>query len=109
MYEAIYSSVTAMQRASKNKVLKNFRDLKQSNGWIIEDVEKDDKLTLKGKGVLDSGKELRKQDKTERHSRRRTDRPDRHKNLRNHKKSATAWPAANGYKMRRYELETPSL
>jgi hypothetical protein len=106
LYEAIYSSVTAMQRASKNKVLKNFRDLKQSNGWVIEDVEKDDKLALKGKGVLDSGKELRKQDRTEGILAAEPIGPHRYTKLRNHKKSAKAWPAANDYKMRRYELET---
>ena len=105
LYEAIYSSVTAMQRASKNKVLKNFRDLKKSNGWIIEDVEKDDKLALKGKGVLDSGKELRKQDRTDGILDADPIGPSSYTNLRNRKKSAKNWPVANEFKMRRYELE----
>lgn len=57
LFENVYSNVVAMQRASKNNLNKNFRDLKKHNGWNVIDVEKDGGISASGKGMLDSGKE----------------------------------------------------
>ena len=56
LYEKVYSHVVAMQRASKNSLNKNFRDLKQHDGWSIVEVDKDRGISVSGKGVLDFGK-----------------------------------------------------
>jgi hypothetical protein len=56
LYETIFASVTAMERASKNRLLKNFRDLKRHNGWTVEDIENDPALAREGKKVGDAGK-----------------------------------------------------
>jgi hypothetical protein len=57
LYETIFASITAMQRASKNRLLKNFRDLKRHNGWTVVDVENNDLLAREGKKAIDAGKE----------------------------------------------------
>jgi hypothetical protein len=62
LYEAVFSSVIAMQRASKNKMLKNFKDLKTSNGWTIVEVDKNEGLAGAGRGVLTRGKNLTAQE-----------------------------------------------
>lgn len=38
-YLAVYSHVTAMQRASKNDLKKNFQQLREQNGWIAKNIE----------------------------------------------------------------------
>ena len=106
LYEAIFSSVTAMQRASKNKILKNFRELKESNGWTIEDVEKNEDLALAGKGVLDRGKVLLKQEMIDGILAAEPIGPGRYKNLRNRRASNQSVAVADAFKMRRYELES---
>jgi hypothetical protein len=57
LYETIFASVTAMQRAAKNRLLKNFRDLKRHNGWTVVDVENNVDLAREGKKAIDAGKE----------------------------------------------------
>lgn len=57
LYETIFGSVTAMQRASKNQLLKNFRELKAANGWTVVDVENDADIACEGKKAADAGKE----------------------------------------------------
>ena len=56
LYETIFASITAMQRASKNRLLKNFRDLKRHNGWTVVDVENNVELAREGKQAIDAGK-----------------------------------------------------
>jgi len=59
-YEAVYSTVTAAQRASKNRLKSNFIDLRQSDGWSVEFVGKDEDLTQSGKEAARQGKEERR-------------------------------------------------
>ena len=56
LYEIIFASVTAMQRASRNRLLKNFLDLKRHNGWTVINIDKDDVLARDGKQVVNAGK-----------------------------------------------------
>ena len=56
LYERVFSSVVAKERASKNQLLRNFRDLKFHNGWSIIDIEPDNETTRIGKQLSDSGK-----------------------------------------------------
>ena len=56
VYEAIFAEVTALQRASRNRLLHNFVELRQHNGWKIEDVAEDKVLRAVGKVFLDDAK-----------------------------------------------------
>lgn len=103
LYESVFSNVIAMERASKNKLLENFCDLKHHNGWIIVDVEKDKALHIEGKGVLDSGKKIYAQELMDGILGAEPIGPNQYRHLRKRNKNILS--AADIFKMRRYELE----
>jgi thymidylate kinase len=58
-YLTLYATILSAQRASKNRLRKNFIDLKTYNGWRIEDIAKDDVTAAKGSWQAKLGEALR--------------------------------------------------
>lgn len=56
VYETIFAEVTALQRASRNRLLHNFIELRQHNGWEIARAADDKTLRAHGKEVLAESK-----------------------------------------------------
>ncbi|WP_395351816.1 plasmid replication protein, CyRepA1 family [Variovorax sp. UC122_21] len=57
LYDKIYGTVTASERASKNRLRKNFIDLRRSNGWNVEVIETNGEARKVGKAIRKEGKE----------------------------------------------------
>ena len=58
-YLTLFATILSAQRASKNKLKKNFIDLKTHNGWSIVDVTKDQDVALLGSAHSMRGDDLR--------------------------------------------------
>lgn len=65
-YETVFSTVTAAQRASKNRLRHNFIELRKSNGWTVEVVGGDEELAVTGRAVAKQGKDERRRVEFER-------------------------------------------
>jgi len=59
-YLTLYSTILSAQRASKNKLLKNFIDLKTYNGWSVVEIPKDKDDISEGADIHKQGKALRR-------------------------------------------------
>lgn len=59
LYETVYSTITAAQRASKNHLKKNFIELRESDGWTIEKSEDNSSLKASGRTSAQLGKDAR--------------------------------------------------
>jgi hypothetical protein len=105
LYEDVYSNVIAMQRASKNNLNKNYRDLKRHDGWNIIEVEKDKGIAVSGKGVLDFGKALVEQEYMDGILDADPIGPDQYDYLRHKNRFSNAVVVEVAFKMRRFELE----
>lgn len=58
IYASIYAEVKALQRASKNNLVQNFRELRLATGWDIVTVEPQEDSKELGEEILERGKEL---------------------------------------------------
>lgn len=56
VYETIFSEVTALLRASKNRLRRNFIDLRTHNGWQVLEVGDDRTLRANGRQLLKDSK-----------------------------------------------------
>jgi hypothetical protein len=56
----VWAQITAMQRASKNRLLPRFSELRAENGWHAEVVTHSEADKERGKAALISGRDLRK-------------------------------------------------
>lgn len=56
VYETVFAEVTALQRASKNRLRHNFVQLRQHNGWAVVHAVEDKGLRAHGKEVLAQSK-----------------------------------------------------
>ncbi len=65
-YDTVFSTVTASQRASKNRLRHNFIELRRSNGWTVEVVGADESLSDAGQAVAKHGKTERRRIEFER-------------------------------------------
>jgi hypothetical protein len=61
LYDTVFSTITASQRASKNHLRKHFIDLRESNGWTVELVSNEKDLSSIGKDVRQRAKEALRQ------------------------------------------------
>ncbi|MBB1601768.1 plasmid replication protein, CyRepA1 family [Variovorax sp. UMC13] len=66
LYDTFYAAVTASERASKNRLRKNFIELRKSNGWSVETVGVDKETSRLGKEVGKAGKEALRRNEFER-------------------------------------------
>jgi hypothetical protein len=61
LYDTVFSTITAVQRASKNRLRKNFIELRESEGWTVEPISHDNNLSKAGKNIRQCAKsELQK-------------------------------------------------
>lgn len=60
LYDSVFASITAAQRASKNRLRKNFIDLRTADGWTVTAVAKDATLAAAGRAVRKGAKEERR-------------------------------------------------
>ncbi|HEY8159883.1 MAG TPA: plasmid replication protein, CyRepA1 family [Methylobacter sp.] len=66
LYDEVFATVTAWQRASKNQLRKHFIELRQSNGWTVEFIDPDKSLQQVGKEIREKGQADERQDRFER-------------------------------------------
>ena len=105
LYDMVYATVTASERASKNRLRQNFIDLRQSNGWAVEEVTADKDTTRMGKEIGIAGKEALRQSRFEQILAAPQITVDRFEELKK-KERAEKLKDVDKPAMRRYEIES---
>jgi len=104
LYDKVFATVTAMERASKNNLRKHFIELRQSNGWTIEHVCNDKALGDVGKVIAKAGKDAQRQARFERTLMARQINTEEYEYFRK-LDASEALKQADEPLMRRYEIE----
>ena len=66
LYDEVFAVVTAAQRASKNRLLHNFIELRKANGWTVEQIANDDKAATVGRKLSKAARDEIKRLESER-------------------------------------------
>ena len=101
----IYAEVTALQRASKNELKRNFIELRKHNGWTVAVVSNDKDRSATGKQIINEAKRLGLEDKVARIVSARLLDSDEYDYLKK-KAERSSLSKSDDDAMRRYELET---
>jgi hypothetical protein len=105
LYETVFANITASQRASKNRLRKNFIDLREANGWTVRTVTKEVERVALGKEVRKSAREERRQAEFGRILQARQITYEEYSDFKRAEKSEML-SDANKPLMRRYEIES---
>ncbi|MGA9667526.1 MAG: plasmid replication protein, CyRepA1 family [Gallionella sp.] len=105
LYEFVFATITAAQRASKNRLKKNFIDLREANGWTVKNVDKVAERAELGKDVRKSAKAERQRVAFERILQARQITYDEYRDFKRAEKSEIL-ADVNKPLMRRYEIES---
>jgi hypothetical protein len=63
LFEQIYAAVKETQRASKNRLRLNFKELREANGWRVNEIDPNKDLAASGKALRKEGEQrLREQE-----------------------------------------------
>lgn len=105
LYEVVFATITASQRASKNRLKKNFIDLREVNGWTVKRVNKIKERAALGKDVRKGAKEERRRVSFERILQARQISHEEYRDFKRAEKREML-SDANEPLVRRYEIES---
>jgi len=104
-YLELYANVKSMQRGSKNNLRYHFKKLKRHEGWVINEVSRDDAQAESGLEVVRRGKELFEAERKQRILNAKLITHDEYKDLL-WKSKRQKLSAYQENAMRRYEIES---
>ena len=102
LYSFVYSHVTALQRASKNKLKHNFIQLRKRNGWNVVVLPHNKELAKEGKRLVTNAKNRKHEEDCESLMKAQKITREKYEELR----SQQVLSSSQSCSLRRYEIES---